>query len=811
MDTIKLLPPKEYISLILNYLKDESKIPKISDNDELKEYEIDVFSPNFFANLCHNCIYFYQINKKKYINSEERKYFFKEVVNMLDTIHGEFASDFLEEDFLKSILIYLVYSLKETRIENIEFVLKIFFNLGDFLPLENNKRINDEITKFENDIIQTIQELIKKFVVDFEVDSKISEVPNNYKDIMKYLKQLDRKIKKEKLPLYLIGFVKYYELHSLNQKKFVTIKMYNYFKKINPASDDIKNIDFYLYQGYSLYGILSDNKIQKIPKINFDEFSKIKQNRIKNIDAKRILEYAIQLLEKEFNFEFISELNKIDFEFESDNPKILDIFDNTERYYEEIFKQLRFYLSQYKKFNKNKLCKIRCSKTTRIFWLIFCKQLILNLSEDDIKKDYIKIIFYFITNLFNPEIPNDSLEFRQDAIPKLISESPNFSELLNNQEIYEIIDNYKYYSDFKKRNTFTETFFNALNTELFHDKNVKKLQNEQSIIKEILNIKKCNNNIPFPLLEDYLQSLNVINDTSYLKSGLYNFFKDCWPYLDDMVDTQKETFFSNLRENISSKSKNHADEIQEIINDLKFLNLIKEIMTSPVMQDAYKRINYWYSTNGEYDLDKEKIEDNTNEIKNFNKNSNLINNHPIIYYYQKLCESLNNLDINISNLFIVISLPKSIKGFTFRFLKIVINSQGIVFPDFQNQQIDKESKSILLQAYLIFVIIHEQNHFLKRIFNKNRENILCKTPDIKGCNEGGIQLIKLLFGDELIKQKLNIEQAKYIIKLDNWKKNSVYEFKRDFLAIKSGNGEDKCIVYLNSSEESICDHSKLFA
>ena len=135
---------------------------------------------------------------------------------MLDTIHGEFASDFLEEDFLKSILIYLVYSLKETRIENIEFVLKIFFNLGDFLPLENNKRINDEITKFENDIIQTIQELIKKFVEDFEVDLKISEVPNNYKDIMKYLKQLDRKIKKEKLPLYLIGFVKYYELHSLN-------------------------------------------------------------------------------------------------------------------------------------------------------------------------------------------------------------------------------------------------------------------------------------------------------------------------------------------------------------------------------------------------------------------------------------------------------------------------------------------------------------------------------------------------------------------------------------------------------------------
>ena len=224
MDKVNFLPPEEYISLILNYLKDESKIPKISDNEELKEYEIDVFSPNFFANLYHNFIYFYQINKKQYISSEEQKYFFEEVVNMLDIIHGESASDFLEDDFLKSILIYLVYSLKETRIDNIEFVLKIFFNLVNFLPLENNNRINDEITKFENDIIETIQKLIKKFIYDFGVDLKISEVSNKYKDIMEYLKYLDRKLKKEKLPLYLKGFIKYYDLGVFNQKKICDYK-----------------------------------------------------------------------------------------------------------------------------------------------------------------------------------------------------------------------------------------------------------------------------------------------------------------------------------------------------------------------------------------------------------------------------------------------------------------------------------------------------------------------------------------------------------------------------------------------------------
>ena len=154
------------------------------------------------------------------------------------------------------------------------------------------------------------------------------------------------------------------------------------------------------------------------------------------------------------------------------------------------------------------------------------------------------------------------------------------------------------------------------------------------------------------------------------------------------------------------------------------------------------------------------------------------------------------------------ALPKTIKGFTFRFLKIVINSEGIEFERVNN------NKLILLQAYLIFVIIHELNHFLKRYFNIDEPNDLCHSPKISGFDdegEGGKQLIKLLFGDELIKKGLNIEQAQYILDIDIWKKSSVLEFRQGFLNIKTDKSKDASIIYLSSEKESICDHSKLYS
>ena len=160
-------------------------------------------------------------------------------------------------------------------------------------------------------------------------------------------------------------------------------------------------------------------------------------------------------MEKENKKEFITELNKINnFNLEFETPKILDIFSDNEKYYEDLLKQLRFFLTQYKMDNQHKECKVSNSSTSRIFWLNFNKILLLNLSENNIKEDYIKIIFYFIVNLFNPDISSNSLEFREDVIPKLFNQCPISTELIDNQEIYEIIDNYKYYPDFKVKKGF---------------------------------------------------------------------------------------------------------------------------------------------------------------------------------------------------------------------------------------------------------------------------------------------------------------------------------------------------------------------
>ena len=154
------------------------------------------------------------------------------------------------------------------------------------------------------------------------------------------------------------------------------------------------------------------------------------------------------------------------------------------------------------------------------------------------------------------------------------------------------------------------------------------------------------------------------------------------------------------------------------------------------------------------------------------------------------------------------NLPKTIKGFTFRFLKIVLNCNGLKFQINEQAQKDYDRVDNLLKAYLIFIIIHEQNHFIKRYLNKGVYFNLYNTPKINEVNEGNNQLNKLLFGEPLNYNSINEEQANYILDLKNWQKNSVIQFRNDFMKIPKG-GNKSSIVYLNSYYYSICDHSKL--
>lgn len=71
------------------------------------------------------------------------------------------------------------------------------------------------------------------------------------------------------------------------------MKIFNYFKTVNPYAGNKNNTALYL--GYSLYGITS---YKNVPKINFYEFRNIQTKRIINNDTKNTLILASKFLEE---------------------------------------------------------------------------------------------------------------------------------------------------------------------------------------------------------------------------------------------------------------------------------------------------------------------------------------------------------------------------------------------------------------------------------------------------------------------------------------------------------------------------------
>jgi len=790
--------PQQYIELIIQYLKDEKKLQekvKSEELKELKEIKIDIFSNALFQQLYWNLLYFYTIKKENF-KPKEQEFLLTEIVELLQIIFESNSSWFFKSDIVKSMLIFAVFSYKETIYMNLESILKIFLQIEDILALFiPNKEIEKEVLNFEIDIIPTIKSLINKYSMDFERPIEITSEKPNFNDLIRVLKEENAL---NKLPFYLLGFINYNS--QLNHKKYLLIKIYKYLEIINPIKNN--ELRFKMFQGYALYGILS---YENYKKIDFNNFHKINIKRMTNNFSKDILKLSIDLLGSNNFLDFKNKLNNIIFENGLEAPKINDIFDNTDDYYKDLYFKLKYFLYQYK--YSNKVCQIITFDFSRVLWLNFCKLLLLNLNEEDIAKNNIKIIFFLIVNIFSPDTNKGALEFRNDAVPVLFSQCNFSSELLTYQEIYKIIDKeYSFcYPDLETNNNFTHIFIEQENEKLIEDMAAELKGN-----LEIKNIKELCKELPFHLLKKYLKKLELEKETKILKSQrLYNFYKNCYNDLDDF---SKKSFFNNIKD-VKSPSHEENKKINEIINDKYFMGMIINIMKSVVMNDAYKNISRLYSTDGKHNYNKEmteeekKIDDSQNSISQ----SNLINGQPITYYYESFCNSMEKL--LYSNRFIVMALPEEIKGFTFRFLKIVINSEGADIVS-KNKNINDNDINILLKAYLVFIVIHELNHFMKRQFNKNQTIDVCRSPKIKGFDdegEGGKQLIKLLFGDVLINKYLNIEQAKYILDMKNWSKKSVNEFREDFLKIETSIGYEDSIVYLISEKMSFCDHSKLFA
>ena len=778
---------KQYISLIIEQLKKHSK--KIEEEEKLKENIIDTNSGNFFECLYNNLLYFIQSNQSDNNSSSEiQKNLVLGIADVLEVLYDKRPHCFFKYDFVKSILIYSVYSFKSSLNLNNEYIIKIFLSFEELIENVSHTIIENEIDNFENQLVDIIEVLMNKYENDFEKKILIQKGKDKYQDIIDSLFDI-----KVDLPFYLKGFLDYNNLK--NPTKFLMIKISKYFEMLNPFEKEYNSIAHNLYQGYLLYGIISKKNEFNNFGFNFEKFNDIRSNRIKDKNAQIILELAIQLLD-EPNKNIFEKLKEKNIDFTSERPKISTNFDDTKNYYKDLYQQLKYYLNQYKENNK-KLCKISIKIYLKIFWLNFIKLLFLNLKEEDLTKNEIKIIFYFIVNLFNPDIDSSkSLEFSEDIVSILLSQYP--LTILDDIEIYKMIDdNYsKYYPESKEINEVIQLYISEINKRLLNNSNVIKFKNEkkkESI--EIDNIIKYNKYLPFSLLKDYLAKFKVKAEDkkSIISSDLLNFYSYCFFDLEE--NDKKNYIFKIMNINISINEENNTN-INEIINDNDFLELIHEIMTSSVMKDAYSRISNLFLTNGKFDIN--------GEMKITKEQENLINGLPLFYYYEKFCESSNANKYH--NLFIVMRLPEFIKGFTFRFLKVVLNSEGIKFKSENNNYI-----LTLLKAYLVFVIFHEQNHYIQRFLNVDIDIQLCKTPKIGEDDEGeeGKLLIKLLFGDALINKTLNIKQAEYILDIKNWKKHNAIDFRKDFLSLKIEEGDETSIIYLTSGKNSICDHTKL--
>ncbi len=117
-----------------------------------------------------------------------------------------------------------------------------------------NDKINKEVSQFEEKVFETVKLCLNTFIGDFEVELDKNKL-NNFTNIIECLVPLEN----DSIPLHLKGFMKYNKKNA--PIKLLIIKIYEYIKEINPFKDyKSSNINYHLYQGYSLYEIISHNK-----------------------------------------------------------------------------------------------------------------------------------------------------------------------------------------------------------------------------------------------------------------------------------------------------------------------------------------------------------------------------------------------------------------------------------------------------------------------------------------------------------------------------------------------------------------------
>ena len=821
----------KFIKKIIELLKSK-QLPK--KNIIQKEIIfLDIFQKDFYQKLYQNLLYYKSKFNKFIIIQKEQLYIFNNIIEIMSLINSYQPNLFLSSNFLRCISLLIVEMTKSKININNEFVAKIFYGILNSIKKIKDPIINREIKNFEKDMFLIMKTCLNKFYQDFDIhlDSITAIIPSNTEEILNHLDSIICNLNRQSIfPFYLKGLIEY--LRKTQIEKYIIIKIYNYFLLFNSTKYEIESLnksDYYYYLGYTLYSII--NFIKRPIDLNLKEFYILKKNRLNNEYAKKILLLSIDLLKQKSIQDFKEILKRKNINCKADYPKISNYFDDDDKYYEDLYKQLIYSINDcIKKKSINFIIPFQ-QETQRTLWLSYIEILLICLREDEKNNKKIKIIFYFIVNIFSTQSEQKSLEFCKDTIPLIFLESIKQGYIFEFPEIYKLFDSEysEYYSHLDDNSKFDFEISNYL-YDLANSKNTfykELIKKDNALNCEINNLIKFNKYLPFPIICDYIQGLDipmpVKNEIHFINNGLKFLYKNSYNYLNNKEN--KKFLFEKFPSNINNKN-NLEDLLNSIIEDTSFIRLLKDIMKSKVMRQAYTLINKWYMNKGKFDLKKEseKVKDekaNSKEQNQKNKDekineefiindeSILINKIPLINYYNNFCDDLENLDY--SKIFIIMKLPNVIKGFTFRFLKIILNCNGIEF----NLNKEEENPDIineLIKAYLVFVILHEQNHFMKRNQNKGINFNLCKTPNINNVKEGGEQLIELLFDDILINNCINQKQAKYILNINNWNNKTLYQFRKDFIQIKKEKIEssnESSILYLRSYSHPICDHSKL--
>ena len=259
---------------------------------------------------------------------------------------------------------------------------------------------------------------------------------------------------------------------------------------------------------------------------------------------------------------------------------------------------------------------------------------------------------------------------------------------------------------------------------------------------------------------EYNQKIdNYINHrNTYYKRMSYSWFPEVWKYgLDSELsifafsrykiseEFNKIQKFKMKLENL--EQKDIIKLIKDILNDNDFFEKYFSILKSNIVKDFFNS----YLTINEKDNTFQKDENKTSDSECFSE---------VYSYFINQYDKANDDYQEFKDLITYKILPFGDRAYTFKkFKKIVINPVQFFLGN--KLKVDLEMENIL-KGYLIVILLHETEHFLRTLGKK--KNISLFTPRQR---EGGKLFIKYLF-DVYSINHINKEQADKILDLKTW-------------------------------------------